>query len=154
MDELPNFHRFSDRILTSGQPTASQLAELGRDGVNAVVNLAMHDSANAVPEEGHIVAAQGLAYAHIPVPFEQPAPRHLRQFFQLMDAFEGQTVLVHCALNMRVAVFMQRYLYLVKGVGEAAACSPLLLHWLPSMEPCWRAIMALQLRDIYGPASP
>ncbi len=148
MDELPNFHRVSDRILTSGQPTASQLAELGRNGVNAVVNLAMHDSANAVAEEGHIVASQGLAYAHIPVPFDQPARHQLRQFFQLMDAFEGQTVLVHCALNRRVAVFMQRYLHLVKGVDEATASSPLLLQWLPSMDPCWRAIMALHLRDI------
>jgi protein tyrosine phosphatase (PTP) superfamily phosphohydrolase (DUF442 family) len=149
VDELLNFHRVSDLILTAGQPTPSQLAGLGRNGVDAVINLAMHDSPNAVPEEGHVIASQGLAYAHIPVPFDQPAPRHVRQFFQLMGAFECQTLLVHCALNLRVAVFMHRYLHLVKGVDEAAACSPLLQQWLPSMEPCWRAIMALQLREIH-----
>ncbi len=148
MDELLNFYRVSDLILTSGQPTPVQLAGLGSHGITAVVNLAMHDSANAVPEEGHIIASQEVAYVHIPVPFEQPAPCHLRQFFRVMDAFEGQRMLVHCALNMRVAVFMQRYLHLVKGVDETTASSPLLQQWLPVMEPCWRGIMALQLADL------
>jgi hypothetical protein len=37
-----------------------------------VINLAMPNSENAIPEEGYIVTARSMTYVHIPVPFDAP----------------------------------------------------------------------------------
>ncbi|KAG1661908.1 Amino-acid acetyltransferase [Nymphon striatum] len=49
-----------------------------------VINLAMHDSDNALPEEGSFVAEAGMNYFHIPVSFEAPTEDHLRLFLKQM----------------------------------------------------------------------
>lgn len=65
-----------------------------------------------------------------------------------MDALEGESVLVHCAVNARVSAFMHQYLTLRKGVASDRATSPLLERWRPSMDDAWRGIMALTLEEI------
>ncbi len=148
MQEILNFHRYSDALISGGQPTEEQLKSLAGNGCNCVVNLAMHDSDNAIPGEGNIVASLGMSYIHMPVPFDAPTAGHLKTFFKLMDALEGQQVFVHCALNARVSVFMYKYLTLRKSLGEEESTSPLLAQWRPGMDSAWQSIMALAQGDL------
>lgn len=106
MEQPLNFYQVTEDIGTSGQPTREQFADIARQGYSSVINLAMHDSDNAIPEEGNIVASLGLSYFHIPVPFDQPTAEHVKKFIRLMKVLEGEKIFVHCALNARVSAFV------------------------------------------------
>ena len=148
MDQLLNFHQATADIGTSGQPTKEQFQNIAGQGYSSVVNLAMHNSDNAIPEEGNIVAALGMSYFHIPVPFDQPTAEHVKKFFRVMNALEGEKVFVHCAINARVSAFMYKYLTLREGRAEEASISPILKKWLPTMDGAWKSIMALDAVDL------
>jgi protein tyrosine phosphatase (PTP) superfamily phosphohydrolase (DUF442 family) len=83
-------------------------------GVKLVVNLAMHDSDFALPDEKATVESLGMDFVHIPVPFSSPTVEHFLRFESELLAARGQRVLVHCALNWRasafVALFAERHL--------------------------------------------
>lgn len=148
MKEIINFYQITQNIGTGGQPTASQLTEIAKNKYTTVVNLAMHDSDNAIADEGSIVASLGMTYVHIPVPFEAPNSSHLRKFCKVMDSLSGEKVFVHCAVNARVSAFMHQYLTLKKEVTSKQATSPLLHKWLPEMDNNWKSIMELKVDEI------
>ena len=148
MEKLTNFYQITQNVGTAGQPTADQFSDIAKAGYSTVVNLAMHDSDNAIPEEGHIVASLGMTYIHMPVPFEAPTVDHVRKFFGIMDALGNENVFVHCAVNARVSAFMHQYLTLRKGVSSAQATSPLLQQWLPEMDDNWKLIIGLESADL------
>jgi len=143
MTELLNFHRFTDRVGTSGQPTREQFEDIARAGYSTVINLAMHDSEGALAEEGNLVAGLGMSYVHLPVPFDAPNAAHLRKFVRLMRALEGEKVFVHCVVNARVSAFMYKYLTLTQHSAPEDATSPVLEQWSPSMDAAWQSFMAL-----------
>ena len=148
VEDILNFHGMTDNIAIGGQPTVSQLAQVAEAGYSVVVNLAMHDSDNAIPEEGSVTASLGMSYVHLPVPSDVPTATHVRKFFNVMDAFDGEKVFVHCVVSGRVSAFMNRYMMLRKGASAEQATSPLLQRWLPAMEEPWTSIMKLELDDI------
>ncbi len=148
MEQVLNFYQITEEIGTSGQPTREQFRQIAGQGYASVVNLAMHNSDNAIPDEGSIVAALGMSYFHIPVPFDQPTAEHVKKFFRVLDALEGEKVLVHCALNARVSAFMYKYLTLCKGKTAESATSPILTMWLPTMDAAWTSIMTLSATDV------
>ena len=148
VQDILNFHEMTDNIAIGGQPTVSQLAQVADAGYSVVVNLAMHDSDNAIPEEGSVTASLGMSYIHIPVPSDAPTSTHVRKFFNVMDAFEGEKVFVHCVVSGRVSAFINRYMMLRMGTSAEQATSPLLQRWLPAMEEPWTSIMNLELADI------
>ena len=146
--EVLNFYQMTDNIAIGGQPTVSQLSRIADAGYSVVVNLAMHDSDNAIAEEGSVAASLGMSYVHIPVPSDAPTSRHVRNFFGVMDSFEDEKVFVHCVVSGRVSAFMHRYLMLRKGASAEQATSPLLQRWLPNMAEHWKAILELELDEI------
>lgn len=148
IQDILNFHQMTDDIAIGGQPTASQLSQIADEGYSVVVNLATHDSNNAIPEEGSIIASMGLSYVHIPVPTEAPTSDHVRKFFKAMDSFDGEKVFVHCASSGRVSAFMNRYMVLKKGASAEEATSPLLQRWMPRMDETWKSILKLELAEI------
>ena len=148
MQNILNFHQATENIATGGQPTVSQLSQIADAGYSVVVNLAMHDSDNAIPEEGSLTASLGMSYVHIPVPFEAPTAKQVQSFFRVMDSFDGEKVFVHCAVSARVSAFMHRYMMLRKGASSEQATSPLLQRWLPHMEDHWKSILKLELDEI------
>jgi protein tyrosine phosphatase (PTP) superfamily phosphohydrolase (DUF442 family) len=109
-----------------------------------VINLALADSDRAIADEGRIVAALGMAYVHLPVPFERPTARQLQTFIGLMRALAGDKVWVHCVVNARVAAFMYHYLRWELGYDDERATSPLLRGWRPQMDAVWRDFLALE----------
>ena len=92
MENIINFYQITENIGTGGQPTIGELAKIAEENYSVVVNLAMHDSDNAISEEGDIVSSLGMKYIHIPVPFEAPTSDHLKNFFNVMDSFEEKKV--------------------------------------------------------------
>jgi len=102
VSDIYNIREVDVLLLTSGQPTEAQLESVARAGVKVVINLAPHDGPRALADEADSVAALGMDYVHIPVPFSAPADAHLAAFFEAMDADRTRPTLVHCAANKRV----------------------------------------------------
>ena len=148
MEGLFNFCQIAKNVGTAGQPTVDQLSDIAKAGYTTVVNLAMHDSDNAIPQEGNIVTSLGMTYIHMPVPFDAPTVNHVRKFFGIMDVLGNEKVFVHCAVNARVSAFMHQYLTLRKGVASAQATSPMLQKWLPEMDDNWKSIMGMESGDV------
>lgn len=146
--DITNFVQLTEDVATSGQPTREQFAEIAAKGYRAVVNLALAESDHAVPEEGSLVAAAGMSYAHIPVRWDGPTVDDLRLFIGTMRALEGRKVWVHCVLNLRVSAFMYHYLRNDRGLPEAQSRSPVLDRWGPRMDEVWKRFLALTPDEI------
>jgi protein tyrosine phosphatase (PTP) superfamily phosphohydrolase (DUF442 family) len=53
-----NYHEYSPSLLSSGQPTREQFPAIAQAGFEAVINLAMPDSPDALPDEPALAAAR------------------------------------------------------------------------------------------------
>ena len=148
MNDVINFFQITDTIGTGGQPSVSQLYDIAQNGYDVVINLATHNSENAIENEGSIVASLGMTYIHIPVPFEAPTPEHLRKFFRFMNGLSEEKVFVHCAVNARVSAFVFKYLTMEKKIQAEKATTPLLEQWLPQMNLTWRNFLSLEKSDL------
>jgi protein tyrosine phosphatase (PTP) superfamily phosphohydrolase (DUF442 family) len=83
------------------------VARLAALGVRHVVNLALETHPEALADEGAKLAGQGIAYTHIPVPFDAPGEAHFAAFRKALE--EGpRPVHVHCIMNWRVSAFFYR----------------------------------------------
>jgi protein tyrosine phosphatase (PTP) superfamily phosphohydrolase (DUF442 family) len=127
LSEIYSFRAVGDRLGTAGQPTQDQFRKVREAGFEAVINLALPTSDNAIANEGSVVTGLGMSYVHIPVDFKAPAPQDFRAFCRVMEAFEGRPVFVHCAANMRVSAFVFLYRILCQRVavprgGTRPAC--------------------------------
>lgn len=67
----------------------------------------------------------------IPVVWERPTEDDLAQFLTTMEAYGGRRIFVHCALNMRVSVFVLLYRVLRLQVPLEVARADLLSIWEP-----------------------
>lgn len=119
-------------------------------GFEAVINLAVPTSQNALADEGSIVAALGMSYVHIPVDFKAPTSQDFDTFCHMMRAFGERPIFVHCALNMRVSAFVFLYRILREGVAPAAAEPDLRAIWEP--DGVWSRFIAAELARGAGPA--
>ena len=137
--DAENVHAVDERLWTSGQLSLRDIQGLPSLGVEAVVNLALPTSSNALPGEAEAITRLGLTYVQIPVLWEQPELQQLQQFFGVMDALQGRTVWVHCARNMRVSAFVYLYRRLRRGEHDAVARHPLDEVWVPG--GAWRAFI-------------
>ena len=134
-----NYRRLGPRLATAGQPTAEQLAEVARAGFTRVVNLLPADAPSALPEEEAIVTRLGLAYVHLPVPWEHPTRQQWETFARERDAHGDEPVFVHCAANMRVSVFVALHHWTRGFWSRAQAWAAIREIWEPN--PTWRAFL-------------
>ena len=146
IEDITNHIRVSDLLASSGQPEEHQFKSIADAGYQVVINLAMPDSENAIAEEGNIVTSLEMTYVHIPVPFESPGIDHLKEFLDVMAAFTGRKVWVHCAVNYRVSACLYQYLRLTQGATDEEAGLAMLPSWRP--DEVWRQFMALSSKDI------
>lgn len=146
IEGITNYKSVTENLASSGQPDDMQFKEIAAAGYEVVINLAMPNSDNAIPEEGYIVTARKMVYVHLPVPFEAPTVEHLRSFFALMAAFEGKKCWLHCAVNYRVSAFLYQYFRLVRNVNAEEAKKVIIAAWNP--DQVWRDFMALEAEDV------
>ena len=72
LENIYNYLKISNKIATAGQPSIEQFSHIKQSGYQVVVNLALRDSSNALPNEKEIVEAERMQYFHIPVIWENP----------------------------------------------------------------------------------
>src|SRR5215471_21414376 len=140
---IRNFRAIGDKLGTAGQPSEAQFQLVREAGFDAVINLALPTSTNALPNEGSIVTALGMSYVHIPVDFKAPTSQDFQAFARVMDAFGDRPVFVHCAVNMRVFAFVFLYRVLHKNVSRTEAERDLQAIWKP--DEVWARFIEKQL---------
>jgi len=147
--DIRNWQRRSDAVTTSGKLEPGDPARLAAIGVRHVINLALDSHPEALEREAELLAAEGIAYTHIPVPFDAPTHKHVAA----MKAALGEAprpVHVHCIMNYRVTAFF----YLLDreaGIAEEEARARMRAVWDPltSDHPA-----AAAWRDLLTSASP
>ena len=145
LSEVYNFRSIGEKFGTAGQPTEEQFRMVREAGFEAVINLALPTSDNAVANEGSVVTGLGMIYVHIPVDFKCPTAQDFRAFCRVMEAFEERPVFVHCAANMRVSAFMFLYRVLHQGIAIAEAERDLYAIWQP--DEVWSRFIGEQLKS-------
>jgi uncharacterized protein (TIGR01244 family) len=128
-DDIRAWQRLSERITTSGRLQESDPARLAAIGVRHVINLALADHPEALPDAEGAMAAAELDYTHIPVPFEAPREEHYRAFKSALEASDAP-VHVHCIMNWRVSAFFYRY-HREQGMDEPEARALMTRVWSP-----------------------
>ena len=131
LSEIYGFHAVSDRLGTAGQPRQPRFRMVRESGFEAVINLALPTSDNAIANEGSVVTSLGMSYVHIPVDFNAPTSQDFRAFCRVMEAFDDRPVFVHCAANMRVSAFVFLYRVLFQRIAAAEAERDLHAIWQP-----------------------
>ncbi len=132
LEDIYNFLKLSDSVATAGQPTKEQFPAISKSGYQVVVNLALPESLNALPDEQAIVEAQGIEYFHIPVIWENPTLEDIKNFFTVMETNVDKNVFVHCAANMRVSAFMYLYRLIHEHISDEDAKRDLHQIWVPN----------------------
>lgn len=143
--DIINYLRVDERLATSGQPSEEELAALAREGIEVVINLALHDDPRySLPDEAGTVTGLGMAYVHIPVKFDAPTEADLEAFFSAMEAHRGSKLLVHCAANKRVTAFLGLYRALRENWDVERAFEPMKEIWEPNA--AWAPFIDSMLR--------
>lgn len=106
--DIRGWLRLSPRFTTSGRLHAEDLPRLAALSVRHVVNLALDDHPEALADEAEKLRTSGIAYTHIPVPFDAPTDEHYRQFVIAIEDMECPAH-VHCIMNYRVSAFFYRW---------------------------------------------
>lgn len=147
--DIPCWQRLNARITTSGRlRDGADIARLKALGVRHVVNLALADSPGILPGQDAILAAEGLRYTHIPVPFGAPDEDQFARFAQAIEA-DDEPVHVHCVMNWRVSAFLYRYNRDRRGMPEAEARALMERQWTPETNenadaPTWARFIAIR----------
>ena len=131
LDGIRAWQRLDGRTTTSGRIEDGDLAALTALGTSHVINLAMADHAEALADEGAKVMAAGMAYTHIPVPFDAPDEAHYAAFKRALGQQPGG-VHVHCIMNWRVSAFFYR-LNRENGMAEGEARALMHAQWAPEL---------------------
>ena len=108
-EEINNWRRLDERVTTSGQPTAEQLAAIATLGVRHVINLGLHTQNARCRTSAAMSASWGMTYVHIPVDFASPTEADFAAFCSAFEATAEAKVHVHCIFNWRVSAFFYRY---------------------------------------------
>ncbi len=106
LTEARNFYEYSDTVLTAGQPTADQLSTAAEDGVEVVISVVPENERIFNPEQGDILAAQGIEYIHVPVNWRSPDDAEFDRFLDAMNSVGDRKVLVHCWANARASALV------------------------------------------------
>ena len=129
--DIRNFQLLGPRTTTSGRLRDEDLDALAGLGVAHVLNLALDSHPEALADEGRKLAAHGIGYTHIPVPFDAPRDEHYRAFVAALAAAGEAPVHVHCIMNYRVAAFFYRHHRETGGMDEPRARALLAQQWEP-----------------------
>lgn len=137
IEDIYNFLPLTESLLSSGMPTAEQMSDVARAGVQVVINLALPTSERALPNEAELVESLGIAYINIPVEWERPTRLNLDDFMNVMDSHKDSKMLVHCQANYRATGFITLYRVLRLGWKPDDAFQDLRRIWNPDEYPVW-----------------
>ncbi len=138
VDDIYNYLPLTDKLLSSGMPTAEQIHSIAQAGVEVVVNLAPFDPERDLTDEGALVESLGLKYINIPVEWGSPTRQNLEDFFGVMDENRHNRILVHCRANYRATGFIAIYRVRRLNWKWEDAYEDLRRIWNPDEFPVWK----------------
>src|SRR5687768_9337704 len=142
--DIYNYLRIDEQLATGGQPSEDELAAAAADGVEVVINLALHDDQRySLADEPGCVQRLGMQYINIPVQFDHPTEDDLMAFFEAMETNHGKKVLLHCAANKRVTSFLGLYRAIRHNWFLDRAFAPMKEIWEPN--PVWSSFIDAML---------
>lgn len=145
--DILNYLKVNDDLITAGQPTVEQLKAAAGEGVTAVINLGTLNPSYALEDEAGLVRSLGLAYYHLPVAWDNPRESDFEAFEKVMLGLRGAKTLLHCAANYRATAFYALYGLKHLGWTEAEAEAFREPIWKGSNEPVWeRFIVDMKAR--------
>jgi len=147
MKDIYHYQFLEENLSSSGMPTADQMKEVAQAGVELVINLAPHDSPNAILDEAKLVNSLGMEYINIPVTWRAPEVQALIRFMDEMDAQTGKKILVHCEANYRASAFVMLYRVLRLGWNKVDAIPVMEKMWNPEDFPVWESFINDQLAN-------
>jgi uncharacterized protein (TIGR01244 family) len=147
MKDIYHYQYLDENLSSSGMPTAGQMKEVAESGVQLVINLAPHDSQNAIPDEADLVKTLGMEYVNIPVTWRAPEAEALTRFMDEMDKNAGKSILVHCEANYRASAFVMLYRVLRLGWNKADAIPVMEKMWNPEDFPVWEEFIENALKS-------
>ena len=128
--DMRGWQRLAADTTASGRVEETDVARLADIGVRHVINLALDTHPDALADEAALLAAQGIAYTHIPVPFDAPGEAHFAAFQSALE--QGpRPVHVHCIMNWRVSAFFYRHNRDSLEMPEPEARALMEVHWSP-----------------------
>jgi uncharacterized protein (TIGR01244 family) len=151
ISDVYHYIKIDEQISTAGQPTEAQLREAAGAGFTTVINLAMSNSDNALPDEAGLVRSLGMAYYHIPVAWDNPTVSDFERFDALLGQLPAGKTLIHCAANFRVTAFYSLYAQKRLGWSETQAEEFRAAIWQGSNYPVWERFVAEMRRSIADP---
>ena len=147
MKDIYHYQYLDENLSSSGMPAADQLKDVAAAGIQLVINLAPHDSPNAIPDEARLVKSLGMEYINIPVTWRAPEAEALTRFMDEMDAHARKKILVHCEANYRASAFVMLYRILRLGWNKADAVPVMEKTWNPEDFPVWQKFIDNQFMD-------
>lgn len=128
--DIRGWQRLTGDVTTSGRLEEHDIVRLAALGVKQVINLALDSHPDALADEGAKLAAAGIGYTHIPVPFDAPDDTHFAEFCAALE--QGpKPVHVHCIMNWRVSAFFYRLHRDHQGMAELEARALMAQQWEP-----------------------
>jgi protein tyrosine phosphatase (PTP) superfamily phosphohydrolase (DUF442 family) len=149
--EIINYLKVDDKLVTGGQPTVEQLKAAADEGFTTVINLGMLNARYALEDEAGLAASLGLAYYHIPVAWDNPQESDFLAFEAVMRQIPASKTLLHCAANFRVTAFYALYALKNLGWSETQADAFREPIWKGSHEPVWERFIAEMKARILRP---
>jgi len=143
-EPLANFVAVSERIHTSGQPSAAQLGGLKDMGYGLVINLAPPTTTGSISDEGMLVARTGISYLNIPVDWHSPRYEDFELFSNVLRQSGSMRVLVHCQVNKRASVFTFLFRVVHDGAAPDRAWENVDAVWVPDEQ--WKDFARMILK--------
>ncbi|MDH4319082.1 MAG: dual specificity protein phosphatase family protein [Desulfobulbaceae bacterium] len=113
---VPNFHKVSDILYRSAQPTDEGMENLKKFGVETIVNLRSFHS------DREKIGYTGMAYEHIYMKAWHPEEEDVVRFLQIVTNPRRSPVLVHCQHGAdRTGTMVALYRIIVQGWSKEEA---------------------------------
>lgn len=147
VQNIKDYLEIPGEIYTGGQPTPGQIKSAGEAGFKIWINLATAASPGALVNEQELVMEAGMAYVHIPVDWLAPEKKDLLKFFTMFDQHKAFKTFVHCALNMRVSVFVFLYRVIVEKLDRETCWEEVIKIWEPDED--WTGFINRMLAEVH-----
>jgi protein tyrosine phosphatase (PTP) superfamily phosphohydrolase (DUF442 family) len=141
VEDIYNYRKVDDQLITGGQPTAENLQAVAGQGFQTVINLAPINPRYSLEDEEGLVRSLGMQYHHIPVEWDNPTASDFSAFETLMQSLPPGKTLIHCAANFRVTAFYSLYAQKHLGWSQAQADAFRASIWQGSDYPIWETFI-------------
>lgn len=137
IQDIYNYRKVNERIITGGQPTAEQLKAAADEGYQTVINLATYKQGESLENEAILVHALGMVYYPIPVEWDHPRISDFISFEQVMTSAKATKILLHCAANYRATAFYSLYAMKYEAWTQVQAEQFRSSVWAVNKYPIW-----------------